>query len=52
MLTRDANTWTEQIAVDYGDALITAFCGQAPPAAAARSLAAAMVGTLASQRPG
>jgi D-alanyl-D-alanine carboxypeptidase len=52
MLTRDVNTWTEQIAVDYGDALITAFCGQAPPAATARSLAAAMVGTLASQRPG
>jgi D-alanyl-D-alanine carboxypeptidase len=53
MLTRDANTWTDQIATDYANALITAFCGEAPPAAAARPLADAMAGTLASlQRPG
>jgi D-alanyl-D-alanine carboxypeptidase len=53
MLTRDANTWTDQIATDYNNALITAFCGEAPPAAAARPLADAMAGTLASQqRPG
>jgi D-alanyl-D-alanine carboxypeptidase len=52
-LTRDANTWTQQIAVDYADALLTAFCGQAPPAAAARSLAVAMGRTLAMpRRPG
>jgi D-alanyl-D-alanine carboxypeptidase len=50
MLTRDANTWTNQIAVDYTAALITAFCGEAPPAAAARSMAAAMSGTLESLR--
>jgi D-alanyl-D-alanine carboxypeptidase len=44
MLTRDINTWTEQIAIDYGSALLTAFCGEATPAAAAaaRPLVAAL----------
>jgi hypothetical protein len=42
MVTRDANTWTEQIGTDYGSALLTAFCGEAPPAAAARALDATM----------
>jgi D-alanyl-D-alanine carboxypeptidase len=42
MATRDVNTWTERIAADYGDALLTAFCGEAVPAAAARRAAAAL----------
>jgi D-alanyl-D-alanine carboxypeptidase len=42
MVTRDANTWTEQIGIDYGSALLTAFCGEAPPAAAVRALEATM----------
>lgn len=35
MVTRDANTWTEQIAVDYVAATLTAFCREPPPLAAA-----------------
>jgi D-alanyl-D-alanine carboxypeptidase len=42
MVTRDANTWTAQIVADYGDAIVTAYCGEALPAAAARPLAATM----------
>jgi D-alanyl-D-alanine carboxypeptidase len=44
MVTRDANTWTEQIASDYESALLTAFCGEATPAAA-RSLVASTSAT-------
>jgi D-alanyl-D-alanine carboxypeptidase len=39
MATRDANTWTDQIAADYGTAIMTAFCGEAvapSPALASR----------------
>lgn len=42
MVTRDANTWTEQIGADFESALLTAFCGEATPAATARSLVATM----------
>jgi D-alanyl-D-alanine carboxypeptidase len=42
MLTRDANTWTDQIRADFQAALLTAFCGQELPAAPARPLAATM----------
>jgi D-alanyl-D-alanine carboxypeptidase len=42
MLTREANTWTDQIAADYASAVLTAFCGQAPPSAAARAFAITM----------
>jgi hypothetical protein len=48
MVTRDANTWTEQIAVDYVAAMLTAFCGEPPPLAAARSLASTLTMTLPS----
>jgi D-alanyl-D-alanine carboxypeptidase len=48
MLNRDANTWTEQTSVDFVSAVFTAFCGQAPSAARARSLAADMARTLPS----
>ncbi len=47
MVTRDANTWTEQIKADYIDAMLTAFCSE-PPAAAARSLARTLATTLPS----
>lgn len=40
--TSDQNTWTEEIAVDYAAALLTAFCGAPPPAATARSAAATL----------
>jgi hypothetical protein len=40
MLTCEANTWTDQIRADFANAVFTAFCGQAPPPAAARPLAA------------
>jgi D-alanyl-D-alanine carboxypeptidase len=46
MLTRDVNTWTAQIAADYGDAIITAYCGQALPATTERQLAATLAPTL------
>lgn len=42
MVTRDANTWTAQIVADYGDAIVTAYCGEPLAAAAARPLAATM----------
>jgi D-alanyl-D-alanine carboxypeptidase len=42
MATRDANTWTTQIGTDFATALLTAFCGEVAPSAAARSLAATM----------
>jgi D-alanyl-D-alanine carboxypeptidase len=52
MVTRDANTWNEQILADYSAALLTAFCGQAPSTAAARTLADTMARILPSlQRP-
>jgi hypothetical protein len=53
MLTREANTWTDQIRADYASAVLTAFCGQAFSTTAARPLAAAMARGLASlhQRP-
>jgi len=45
--TSDQNTWTEQIAVDYSSALLTAFCGQAP-SSTARTAVRAMAATLPS----
>jgi D-alanyl-D-alanine carboxypeptidase len=48
MLTRDANTWTDQIRDDFVSAVLTAFCGQTPSAAALPSLAATMSRTLPS----
>jgi len=42
MVTRDGNTWTAQIGEDYTRALLTAFCGEAPPAGAAQPLVATM----------
>jgi D-alanyl-D-alanine carboxypeptidase len=39
MVTRDANTWTEQIAADHANALLVAFCGETSPPTA-RALAA------------
>jgi D-alanyl-D-alanine carboxypeptidase len=42
MVTRSGITWTEQIAADYDQAVVTAFCGRPAPPAAARSLAATM----------
>ncbi|MEY2441139.1 MAG: D-alanyl-D-alanine carboxypeptidase [bacterium] len=45
-VTSDANAWTEQIAVDYSSALLTAFCGQAPSSTA--SAVSAMAATLPS----
>ena len=42
MVNRQADTWTPQITTDYANATITAFCGQPPSPAAARSLAATM----------
>ena len=45
MVSRDANTWTDQIAVDFSAALLTAFCGETSPAAA-RSLAASLATAL------
>jgi D-alanyl-D-alanine carboxypeptidase len=46
MLTRDANTWTDQIKADYGAAVVTAFCGQAVAPAAAQPLAAMLASQL------
>jgi D-alanyl-D-alanine carboxypeptidase len=52
MLTREANTWTEQITTDYANAVVTAYCGHAAPLAAAQRLAATMTSALPSlQRP-
>jgi D-alanyl-D-alanine carboxypeptidase len=48
MVTREGNTWTEQIGVDYVAAVLTAFCGQAPAAAAAQPLADSMASALPS----
>jgi len=48
MVTRDANTWTDQIWDDYLAALLTAFCGQAPSPAAAQPLADTMARALPS----
>jgi D-alanyl-D-alanine carboxypeptidase len=42
MLTRSALTWPEQLSNDYVGAMFTAFCGETPPPAAARSAAAKM----------
>jgi D-alanyl-D-alanine carboxypeptidase len=42
MVNRDANSWTEQIGMDYSSALMTAFCGEQVAPAAARPLAATM----------
>ena len=43
MVNEDANTWTGQIGTDFGQAVLTAFCGQAPQdesaSLAARALA-------------
>jgi len=50
MASRDANTWTEQISVEFSNALLTAFCGETSPAAA-RSLAAALATALPSLQP-
>lgn len=47
--TRDANTWTEQIADDYSRALLVAFCGEASPATA-RALADELTAVLPSLR--
>jgi D-alanyl-D-alanine carboxypeptidase len=55
LATRDENTWTAQINADFAEAFLTAFCGQAPPAAAVRPLAdtlAAGLPSLRSQRSG
>jgi D-alanyl-D-alanine carboxypeptidase len=46
--TRDGNTWTEQIAIDYSAALLAAFCGEPAPTAAARTFASAMTKILPS----
>jgi hypothetical protein len=46
MVTRSGITWTEQIAADYDEAVVTAFCGQSAPPAAARSLAATTLPSL------
>ncbi len=48
MATRGASSWTTQIRADFARAVFTAFCGQAPPPAAARLLAATMARTLPS----
>lgn len=48
MVTRDSNTWTDQILDDYVAAMLTAFCGQAPSAAAARPLVDTMARALPS----
>jgi D-alanyl-D-alanine carboxypeptidase len=50
MLTRDANTWTEQIAADYSVALLTAFCGIQPPPATARQVTTDLIAVLPSLR--
>jgi D-alanyl-D-alanine carboxypeptidase len=42
LATREANTWTEQIGTDVSTAVLTAFCGEAPPPAAAAQLAGTM----------
>jgi D-alanyl-D-alanine carboxypeptidase len=39
MVTRDSNTWTEQIAIDHANALLVSFCGETSPVTA-RALAA------------
>ena len=52
MVTRDANTWTEQIGTDYAAALMTGFCGEPVAPAAARPLAATMARALPSLRHG
>ncbi len=51
LATRDANTWTTQIAIDYSTAIVADYCGATAPAATARPLAAALAGLLASLRP-
>jgi D-alanyl-D-alanine carboxypeptidase len=38
MVNRDANTWVGQTNDDFTRALLTAFCGETPPAAAVRAL--------------
>jgi len=48
MLTRDANTWTDQIRADYETALLTAFCGEELPAVPAPTLAATIATALPS----
>jgi D-alanyl-D-alanine carboxypeptidase len=48
LATREVNTWTEQIFTDFDTALLTAFCGEAPPPAAAAQLATTMATTLPS----
>jgi D-alanyl-D-alanine carboxypeptidase len=51
LLTRDANTWTDQINTDRVAAILTAFCGQAPAAAAVAQMAATMATALPSLQP-
>ena len=46
LLTRSETTWTDQLLNDYVGAMLTVFCGEAPPPAAARSLAASMATAL------
>jgi D-alanyl-D-alanine carboxypeptidase len=50
MLTRDGNTWTQAITVDYSTALLTAFCGSQPPSASTRQVATALAALLPSSR--
>jgi D-alanyl-D-alanine carboxypeptidase len=45
MVTRGASSWTAQIVPDFASAVLTAFCGQAPAAAAAGPLIATMART-------
>jgi D-alanyl-D-alanine carboxypeptidase len=46
MVNREGNSWTDRIATDYANALITAFCGEPPSRAAAARLGAAMLPSL------
>jgi hypothetical protein len=49
MVTRDGNTWTEQIAADHASALLIAFCGETSRATA-RALAADLTAVASLQR--
>jgi D-alanyl-D-alanine carboxypeptidase len=49
MVTRDANTWSEQIAADHANALLIAFCGETSRATA-RALAADLTAVASLQR--
>jgi D-alanyl-D-alanine carboxypeptidase len=51
LATRDANTWTTQIDIDYSTAIVADYCGALSPAAAARPLAAPLSGILPSLQP-